>query len=99
MGRPETKAKVATGVLDYFPDAIEEVARVSEMCNEQHNPGTDMHWDREKSTDEANSQMRHFMRRGTRDSDGQRHSAKNAWRALAGLQKEIEDDRAKDTTA
>jgi hypothetical protein len=30
------------------------------------------------------------MRRGTMDSDGLRHTAKMAWRALALLQKEIE---------
>jgi hypothetical protein len=97
--RSERKPKVATGVIDYFPDAIDEIALVSEICNEQHNPGTDMHWDRAKSQDEANSLMRHFKRRGTRDADGQRHTAKVAWRACAMLQKEIEDERAKDTTA
>ena len=88
------KPKVATGVIDYFPDAIEEVARVSEVGNEQHNPGQPMHWDREKSGDEANSLMRHFLRRGARDTDGQRHSAKVVWRALGLLQKEIEDERS-----
>ena len=37
--------------------------------------------------------MRHFVDRGTLDSDGVRHSAKVAWRALALLQKEIEKER------
>lgn len=88
------KAPIATGVLDYFPDAIEEVAYVSLVCNEQHNPGEPMHWDRTKSQDEANSHMRHFMQRGGRDAQsGCRHSAMNAWRALALLQKEIEEER------
>ena len=86
---------VATGVLDYFPDAILEVSRVSFVGNEQHNPGSPLHWDRAKSTDEADALMRHMLQRGTRDTDGLRHTAKVAWRALALLQKEIEADRAK----
>ena len=81
---------VGTGVLDYFPDAIVAVAHVSFIGNQQHNPGTPLHWDRSKSTDEADALMRHFIQRGMRDSDGLRHSAKMAWRALALLQKEIE---------
>jgi len=81
---------IATGVLDYFPDAIAAVAEVSKAGNEQHHPGKPLHWDRSKSTDEADACMRHFMQRGGRDADGIRHSAKMAWRALALLQKEIE---------
>jgi len=84
---------IATGVLDYFPDAIAEIARVSKVGNDQHNPGQPLHWDRSKSTDEADALMRHFMERGKLDSDGLRHSAKAAWRALALLQKEIEASR------
>lgn len=82
---------VATGVLDYFPDAIRAVALCSKVGNEQHNPGTPMHWDRAKSGDEADALMRHFMERGTVDTDGILHSTKVAWRALAMLQKELED--------
>jgi len=37
--------------------------------------------------------MRHFVERGTLDTDGVRHSAKVVWRALALLQKEIEGER------
>jgi hypothetical protein len=85
---------VATGVLDYFPDAIMAVSRVSFIGNEQHNPGQPLHWDRSKSTDEADALLRHFIQRGTIDTDGVRHSAKVAWRALALLQKEIEADGA-----
>lgn len=82
---------VATGVLDYFPLALQEVARVSFAGNEQHNPGTPLHWDRSKSTDESDCLIRHFLDRGTFDTDGQRHTAKAAWRALAMLQKELEE--------
>lgn len=81
---------VATGVLDYFPDAFLAVAACSKAGNDQHNPGKPLFWDRTKSADEDDALLRHFMARGTRDSDGIRHSAKVAWRALAILQKEIE---------
>ena len=84
---------LASGVLDYFPDALLEVALVSWTGNEQHNPGTPVHWDRSKSGDEADALMRHLLERGTRDTDGMRHSAKVAWRALALLQKEIEMEK------
>ena len=83
---------IASGVLDYFPDALVAIARVSWQGNEQHNPGQPLHWAREKSTDEADALLRHFMRRGALDSDGIRHTAKMAWRALALLQKEIESE-------
>lgn len=81
---------IATGVLDYFPDALAAVAQCSHVGNEQHNPGQPLHWDRAKSADEADALIRHFLERGTIDADGVRHSAKVAWRALALLQKEIE---------
>lgn len=81
---------IASGVLDYFPHAIAAIAHVSFVGNEQHNPGKPLHWDRTKSTDEADALMRHFIERGKTDTDGLRHSAKMAWRALALLQKEIE---------
>lgn len=81
---------IASGVLDYFPDAIRAVAECSRSGNEQHNPGKPLHWDRSKSGDESDALIRHFMERGTVDSDGVRHSAKVAWRALALLQKELE---------
>lgn len=84
---------VASGVLDYFPDALVAIAHVSWVGNEQHNPGQPLHWDRAKSTDESDAMLRHFLQRGTMDTDGVRHSAKMAWRALALLQKEIENDQ------
>lgn len=87
------KHPVATGVLDYFPDAIVAVSNVSWVGNEQHNPGQPLHWARSKSSDEADTMIRHFLERGTLDSDGVRHSAKMVWRALAILQKEIENEQ------
>lgn len=81
---------IATGVLDYFPRALAEVARASKAGNDKHCPGQPLHWDRAKSTDEADCLIRHFLERGTVDTDGVRHSAKVAWRALALLEKELE---------
>jgi dATP/dGTP diphosphohydrolase len=93
----EAKARkqypVASGLLDYFPDALAVVSNVSWNGNEQHNPGQPLHWARSKSADEADTMMRHFLQRGTVDTDGIRHSAKMAWRALALLQKEIEEEQ------
>lgn len=86
------KFPVATGVLEYFPDALVAISEVSWKGNEQHNPGMSLRWTRSKSADEADTLVRHLLQSGTRDSDGVRHSAKMAWRALALLQKEIESE-------
>jgi hypothetical protein len=87
---------ITTGVLDYFPLALLEVARCSRVGNDQHNPGQPLHWAKEKSTDEADALVRHLLERGKLDSDGVRHSAKVAWRALAMLQREIEAEQMVD---
>lgn len=90
---------VASGVLDYFPDAIVAISNISFKGNQQHNPGQPLFWNRGKSQDEADTMMRHFLQRGTLDVDGVRHSAKMAWRALALLQKEIEEEMKKLTSS
>lgn len=81
---------VFSGVLNYFPDAIRELSKVSYVGNQQHNPDKPLHWDRSKSGDELDALARHLLEAGTIDTDGIRHSAKVAWRALANLQKELE---------
>lgn len=81
-----------TGCLAYFPDALLEVAHLSKIGNDQHNPGQPLHWSRGKSNDHADCLVRHQLDHGRRDVDGERHSAKVAWRALAQLQLEIEKD-------
>ena len=91
QSRKETP--VFSGVLNYFPDAIRQVAQCSFVGNQQHNPDKPLHWDRSKSGDEKDALTRHLLEAGTIDTDGIRHSAKVAWRALANLQKEIENDR------
>ena len=91
QARKETP--IWSGFVNYFPLAIAEVARLSYVANEQHNPGTPMHWDRSKSGDEKDALMRHLVDAGTLDTDGQRHSTKVAWRAMANLEKELEEDK------
>jgi len=82
---------VWSGVLNYFPDALREVAICSRIGNDQHNPNKPLFWDRSKSGDELDALTRHLIEAGTVDTDGIRHSAKVAWRALANLQKELEN--------
>lgn len=89
------KYPIASGLMDYFPDALVLVSHISYRGNQQHNPDKPLHWDRSKSSDEADTMMRHFLQRGTLDTDGVPHSAKMAWRALALLQKELEENAPK----
>jgi hypothetical protein len=81
---------VYSGVLKYFPDAIREVSKCSHAGNSQHHSDKPLHWDRAKSGDELDALTRHLLEAGTIDTDGIKHSAKVAWRALANLQKELE---------
>jgi Domain of unknown function (DUF5664) len=84
----------------YFPKALVAVVNVCVAGNRQHNKDldpTDIHWAREKSTDQLNTAMRHLLDHGTmgeRDDDGQYHLAKAAWRILAELELLIERDAA-----
>lgn len=102
-GLPEDSAQRKTypmcaGLIDYFPDALAEVARGSYVGNEKHNPGEPLHHARGKSMDHADCIVRHLAARGTWDTivtkDGRefkvRHSTWVAWRALALLQEELE---------
>ena len=77
-----------SGVIEYFPDALIEVAKLSKAGNDQHNPGKPLHWDRSKSGDHLDAMMRHVV-----DKDWNAV----AWRALANLQEELEvkNDRKK----
>ena len=84
------ESPIATGCLDYFPLALAEVARLSKVGNDKHNPGEPMRWSREKSTDHADCIMRHMVDRGSVDDDGFLHDVKVAWRALAQLQLALE---------
>src|SRR5277367_2083236 len=58
------KIPLGTGLLDYFPQALIEVAKVSFAGNQQHNPGEPLHWARGKSMDQDDTILRHYMERG-----------------------------------
>jgi len=86
---------VYSGFVKYFPRAMREVARVSFIGNEQHNPGSPLHWDRSKSKDEPDAMMRHLIDHvlGEEiDTDECLHLAKVAWRAMANLEKYLEEN-------
>jgi hypothetical protein len=86
---------IFTGVVQYFPLALAEVARVSKLGNDQHNPGQPLHWARGKSMDQMDTATRHMVDWIThkKDTDGAYHLAKAAWRILAQLQLDLEAER------
>ena len=92
MREPEIRKQrpLYRGLFRYFPDALMEVANCSYVGNAQHHPEDDIWWDKDKSTDELDAMLRHTIDAGTFDTDGVRHSAKVAWRALANLQRELD---------
>jgi hypothetical protein len=85
-----------SGFVAYFPDAILKVAELSRIGNDQHNPGSPLHWDRGKSGDEQDALMRHLIddAKGLKvDTDEVWHKTKVAWRAFADLQKACEQEQ------
>lgn len=87
---------VFSGFMAYFPRAIAEVAKISFEGNEQHHPGSPLHWDKSKSKDHLDALARHLI-----DSlDGEHCSihalAQVAWRALAELETRLENADAQD---
>ena len=86
---------VWSGVLNYFPDALLAVARVSKAGNDKHNPGQPLHWSRGKSNDHLDCAARHLLTPYEIDPDmGELHIAMVAWRALAALQIYLEEPHA-----
>lgn len=83
---------IFSGCLMYFPDALLAIGECSRIANEQHNAGEPMHWSREKSADHPDALLRHLIDAGTMDDDNILHSTKVAWRALAMLQLELENN-------
>lgn len=98
---------ITTGCVDYFFDALLEVAYLSWVGNQKHNPGEPMHWARGKSVDQADTIGRHLGERGgfdeydiineygKRERVRIRHSVALAWRALANLQEELEREEGR----
>ena len=95
-------APVYEGVMCYFPNALIEVARVSKLGNDKHNPGQPLHWSFGKSTDHGDCIARHQLEAedfdtsdleyerenvvSSAENPGVLHAAKVAWRALAQLE-------------
>lgn len=84
-----------TGVFDYFPSILAEVAKVSKAGNDKHNPGEPLHHARGKSQDHVDAALRHLAERGKIDTAWPpelqiRHIAEAAWRVLAEGQEEME---------
>jgi len=88
----ERKAEpIYSGVLNYFPDAIAAVSRVSKKGNDKHNPGQPLHWIRDKSNDHLDCVARHIITPMEIDPEtGELHLAHAAWRILAALQIALE---------
>ncbi len=82
-------APVFSGCFAYFPNALWEVAKLSKRGNDQHNPGTPLHWDRSKSQDELDALARHLLGTAKAESIDEEIEEATAvtWRALANLQK------------
>ena len=96
VAKERKETPIFSGVLMYFPDAIREVAQCSLKGNEQHHSDKPLHWDRSKSGDELDALTRHLLDHASGiiyDDDGIRHMAKVIWRAMAYVQKEIENDK------
>ena len=73
---------IYTGFINYFPDAIAAVSKLSLEGGIQHGQTAEtLFWDRSKSGDELDALMRHLV-----DKDW----SQVAWRAMANLQKQIE---------
>lgn len=81
-----------SGVMAYFPDALVQVAIVSKLGNDQHNPGQPLHWAKEKSTDHEDCIQRHTHDafKATSKQERIEHMRARAWRSLAALQIELE---------
>ncbi len=77
---------IHTGFNAYFPLAIAEVARLSMVSNEKHNPGEPLHWSKHKSSDHADCLARHQLEWDQMDDDTFYHAVKVAWRAMAQLE-------------
>jgi hypothetical protein len=94
---------MATGLIDYAPDALAAISHVSWVGNEKHNKGEPLHHARGKSSDHADCQVRHLSTRLSADPaykgdpiEAVSHLAQKAWRAIIELQEAMEKEYALD---
>lgn len=85
------KPPLATGLFNFFPDALAYVAIVSAVCNAKHHGPNSPLMLHDKAGSNPDALLRHFAGRGSIDPDSKlRHTGLLAWRALAMLQTELE---------
>lgn len=99
---------ILSGVVNYFPAALAEVAKISVAGNRKHNPdSTELHHARGKSMDHGDCILRHTMDIEDLKANIKRRSDKSpvvidqliqeaayrAWRSLAELQQLCEEHR------
>lgn len=84
-----------SGLLTYFPEALNHVANCSYKGNLQHHSEKPLHWDKDKSNDHPDAMLRHLSDhyKNPIDEDGVLHLAKVAWRALANLEIYLEEQK------
>src|SRR3546814_11609611 len=73
---------MADGLVDYFPDALAEVSRLSHTATKQQHPDKPLHWDRSTSSPHRNKIMSHLADAGELAHKGMPPSPPVAWRAL-----------------
>lgn len=73
-----------------FPNAMRALAEHAQYGSEKHNPGEELHWAFDKSTDHAGSCLRHLAAAGTIDPEtGKSHSIGALCRAAMLLETEL----------
>jgi len=85
------------GLIGYFPHACAEVAHHSYISNEQHNPGEQMHWAKEKSIGRGDKILRHLAQGLLTKSpmytpewhEEVKHLRAQAWRAFEILERKL----------
>lgn len=87
------KDNLASGVVDYFRNALAAVGRWSKYNNTKYPPvdgSKELRWSFDVSTEHADAIMSHLSQRGTVDPEtGFSHTVALAWRALALLESEL----------
>jgi hypothetical protein len=82
---------VFRGFVAYFPDACLAASELSRIGNEKHNPGQEMHWAFDKSTDHGDCIIRHQTDFDELDEEtALLHATAVFWRAGAQLQTLLE---------
>jgi len=84
------ESPVYEGFMCYFPNAIANVAKLSKLGNDKHNPGQALHWSFNLSNDHGDCLSRHQMNAEEVDPSYNDpeilHATAVAWRAMAQLE-------------